>query len=390
MQGAYFHGRTRDDNRLEVGSEYYYVRRRMRFAGGDFDAHLEWSPLPSFVLSGGSNLIVDRERLPARIAVAKRSLEGARPGEVIPRASIYQGRKIFFNAAAYLQATYQTFDGRLGLTAGLRYDRHNVYGGQLSRRIGLVGQPFEKLHAKLLHGTAFQAPSPFLLYAVPASAGDVLGNRSLRPQFVNTFELQLEWEGWAPLTLSTDVAYSLIDDRTEFIQQGINKVARNVIETGTLSWENKAELQVQGWLNAYASFELQRTVLRTGQEGYAGQLIGSQGNIYPRAMVHAGLAAMPEGWPLRAAVLASYIGERRSSGNNTIRHGGTYSLEPYLLLEANLATRGFRILRHPEQELWFSFSAKNLLGATGPSPGFAGVDYPLSPRAFYLQANFRL
>ena len=44
IRAEYFQGGTRDNNRLEVGSEFYYVRRRFGFRGGDVDAHVEWSP----------------------------------------------------------------------------------------------------------------------------------------------------------------------------------------------------------------------------------------------------------------------------------------------------------------------------------------------------------
>src|SRR5262249_11023089 len=141
------------------------------------------------------------------------------PGEVIREASTYQGDKIFFNTGAYLQATGRAFQGRLGLTAGLRYDRHNIYGSQFSRRIGVVARPRSDLHPKLLHGSAFQAPSPFLLYAVPATSGDVVGNPDLRPQYVNTFEALVEYMPASFLTLSSDVAYSVLRDKTEFVQQ---------------------------------------------------------------------------------------------------------------------------------------------------------------------------
>ena len=60
--------------------------------------------------------------------------------------------------------------------------------------MGLVGSPRPNLHAKLLHGSAFKAPSPLLLYAVPSASGDVVGNPDLRPQYVNTFEFQLDYE----------------------------------------------------------------------------------------------------------------------------------------------------------------------------------------------------
>ena len=342
------------------------------------------------MLAVGGSLFVDDERLPASIAVAKQPIEGEMTGQMIYSASTYQGRKTFMNSAGYVQATWQAYEGRLGLTGGLRHDQHNVYGGQRSHRVGLVGSPLPNLHAKLLHGSAFQAPSPFLLHAVPASAGDVVGNPQLRPQYVNTYEFQLEYQPGAAFNLATDVAYSLLDDKTEFIQQGINRVARNLSRITSLSWESRAELKFREWLNAHVSFEMQRTVLRNVQPGYLAQLVGTEGSIYPRMMIHGGLAVQLGNWPLRAAIMASYIGTRRASETNIFFNAGAYTLPPYVLLDANLATRGFRVLSNPEQEVSFSISGKNLLGATGPVPGFFGVDYPLAPRALFGQMKLTL
>jgi outer membrane receptor for ferrienterochelin and colicins len=390
LRGSYFQGGTGDGNRLEVGSEYYYVRRSLGFRGGDLDGHLQWSPSLHWSFSSGVSLLLDDERLPSRIAVAKRPLESVRRGQVIDAASVHQGRRTFFNAGAYLQATLRTEDGRLGVTGGLRYDRHNVYGGQLSRRLGLVGTPLPNLHAKLLHGSAFQAPSPFLLHAVPAVAGDVVGNANRRPQYVNTFEFQLEYGPAEGLTLATDVAYSLLDDKTEFIQQGINKVARNVIRTGSLSWENRLDASLHKRVSAYLSYEMQRTIMRRGQEGYLGQVVGEQGSIYPNVMVHAGVAAQLGSWPLRLAILGSYVGPRRASETNILLNRGAYTLPSYVVLDANLATKGFEILRHGEQQVSLGLIGKNLLGARGPYPGFSGVDYPLAPRSVLAQLNLSL
>jgi outer membrane receptor for ferrienterochelin and colicins len=368
LRGSFFQGGTRDNNRLEVGSEYYYVRRRVGFRGADLDTHLLWSPGAHWAVVSGASLLLDDEQLPSRIAVAKRTIGEVRPGEPIDAASIYQGSKTFFNAAAYLQATVRTEGGGLGVTGGLRYDWHNVYGGQVSRRLGLVSSLLPNLHAKLLHGTAFQAPSPFLLYAVPSASGDVVGNANLRPQYVNTFEAQLEYRPIEGLLVSTDLAYSLLDDKPEFIQQGINKVARNVTRTGSLSWESRADATYK-WVSGYLSFELQRTVLRRGQEGYVGQVVGSRGTIYPGAMLHSGLAARLGAWPLRLAVLGSWIGSRRASETNILLNRGAYTLPPYFLLDANLASDGFQILRHGDQQVSIGISGKNLLDAKGRPPG---------------------
>jgi len=386
MRGAYFQGGTGADNRLEIGSEYYYLRRRLGFRGADLDGHLEWTVADDLVLAAGASGLLDDEELPSRIAVAKRDIAGVFRGDVIDAISVYQGRKTFVNGGAYLHALWETYDGRLGLTGGVRYDHHNIYGDQLSHRIGLVGSPRPTLHAKLLQGSAFQAPSPLLLYAVPSAAGDVVGNAQLRPQYVDTFEGEIEYTP-GPVSLSTDLAYSLLDDKTEFIQQGINKVARNVAHTATLSWESRAQLRLREWVNTFVSLELQHTVLRTGQQGYVAQVVGTAGSIYPRVMVHAGVVGQLGSLPVRAAILGSYIGVRRASETNILLNAGPYTLPPYFLLDANITTHGLRLFRRPEQEVSFSFSGKNLLGTSGPAPGFAGVDYPLSPRAFFVQMN---
>jgi iron complex outermembrane receptor protein len=389
VRAAAFRGGTRDNNRLEVGSEFFYVRPQLQFRGIDAEADLRWAPGTHFTVTGGTSLLIDDEQLPSRITVAKQATAGVQPGEVISAASIFQERKTFLNTGAYVQGTGRAWEGRIGLTAGLRYDRHNIYGDQLSHRVGLVGSPRPDLHAKLLHGRAFSAPSPFLMYAVPATTGDVVGNPGLRPQYVNTYEAQIEWTP-GPVRLSTDVAYNVLDDKTEFIQTGLNRVARNVARTATLSSESEATLMVSEWLNGRLSFEWQHTVLTTGQEGYARQVIGTQGTIYPRVMVHAGLAVQGPRWPLRLAVQSSYIGTRRASETNILLNRGSYTLPPYFLLEANLATRGIRLLRRPGPEVALSLSGKNLLGADGPTPGFSGVDYPLAPRGFFLQVNLTL
>jgi iron complex outermembrane receptor protein len=390
VRGAYCQGHTGDDNRVEVGSQFYFVRRRLGYRCGDGDGHLQWNPLDRLQLVAGASVLVDDELLPGRDGVLKQPIDSGRPGDRLDAISVEQGHKTFVNAGAYLQGTWQVIERLLGLTGGLRYDHHNVYGGQLSRRLGLVSSPRPDLHAKLLHGSAFKAPSPLLLYAVPATSGDVVGNQDLAPQYVDTYEFQIVYEPLPVLSLSTDVAYSVVDDKTEFVQQGINKVARNVAHSATWSWESLVEVKVRDWLRGQTSLELQRTVQDTGEEGYAGQLIGTRGSIYPRMMVHAGLVVQPAGFPLRAAVLGSYIGSRRASNNNILLNAGAYRLPPYVLLGATVATRGFRVLRDQEQEVSFSISGKNLLGATGPTPGFAGVDYPLAPRALFLQMNLTL
>ncbi len=394
FKGSVFRGGPGDDNRLEVGSEFYYVRRQFGFRGGDVDGQVEWTPGwakdGSVRLVAGASAFLDDEQLPSRVGISKQATDLVQPGDVIAPISIYQGRKSFLNSGVYLQGMWTAIENWLSLTGGLRYDRHNVYGGQISERVGLVSNPLSNLHAKLLYGSAFKSPSPLLLYAIPSAIGDVVGNPQLKPQFVRTVEFQLAWEPTDYISLSGNTAYNVLSDKTEFVQQGINKVARNVARAATLTWELMGEYKYQSVFRAHLSFETQRTVRRTGQDGYSAEVVGDAGGIYPNMMLHGGLAAQPTSLPLRATVQASWIGERRPSDTNILLNGGPYVLPSYLLLEAGLATTRFDLFGLDRHEVSFALTGKNLLGAGGPAPGFSGVDYPLTPRTFFLQANLAL
>jgi iron complex outermembrane receptor protein len=390
-----FRGRPGRDSRIEVGSDYYYVRRSYGFWGGELESQLEWKPrfasssrLRGSRIVAGASASLDRERLPSRLAISKQETKsGAHRGDVLPEISIQQGQRSFVNLGAYLQGTLAALSEQLSLNGGLRYDHHSVYGGQLSQRLGVVANPSATLHFKLLYGSAFKAPSPLLLHAVPSAIGDVEGNPDLKPQFVRTLELFVDWEAHPALELASGVAVNRLTDKTEFVQQGISRVARNVAQATTVSWESKAELKYKRMLRSYLSVELQKTVRRTAPEGYVAEVVGAESGIYPNLLVHAGTVVQPANLPVRGMAQASFIGRRRPSDGNIVVNGGAYSMPGYLLLEAGLSSVGFHPLGSARHELSLGLYGKNLLGSTGPAPGFSGVDYPLAPRSFFLELN---
>jgi outer membrane receptor for ferrienterochelin and colicins len=389
--GSLFRGGPGDDNRLEVGSAFYYVRRRFGFRGGDLDAQIDWAPpwppVRKMRVTIGASTSIDDELLPSPVGVAKEAVGDRQAGDALDVATVYQGRKLLINNGAYAQWMWNLLPDLLSVTGGLRYDRHNVYGGQLSGRVGLVSNPSPLLHMKLLYGSAFKAPSPTLLYAVPSAVGDVVGNAQLKPQYVRTLELQVAVEPFAFLSLTSDVAYSVLSDKTEFVQQGISEVARNVARAESVSWETRLEAKYQGMLRAHLAFEAQRTIRKTGQDGYAAEVVGEAGGIYPRYMMHTGLVIQPARFPLRTAVQASYVGTRGASDTNILLNGTPYDLPPYFLLEATISTIAFDPFGATNPVFSFAVTGKNLLNVGGPDPGFSGVDYPLRPRSLFLQMN---
>jgi iron complex outermembrane receptor protein len=111
--------------------------------------------------------------------------------------------------------------------------------------VGVVSNPTRPLHLKLLYGSAFKAPSPLLLYGVPFSIGDIVGNPNLKPQRVDTVEVQATLEPFKDLLFSTGLAYSRLLNQAEFVQQGFNSIARNLGALEALSWESSVRASYQ-------------------------------------------------------------------------------------------------------------------------------------------------
>jgi outer membrane receptor protein involved in Fe transport len=250
--------------------------------------------------------------------------------------------------------------------------------------VGAVSSPSKLVHLKVLYGSAFLAPSPLLMYGVPNRVGDVLGNPALAPQRVHTLEGQLSVHPWRGVSAATGLAYSLLLNKAAFVQQGLNRVAQNLSEMRALAWESELKLEIENWVNGYASFELPIVSRSLGQQGYQAELVGHSNVIYPSFIARGGLSVrLPAGVPLNAGVDAMYVGPRRASDMNLLEQGSDYRLPAYTMLSATLSTVPFEVLDGHKTVLMFK--ARNLLNVKGPDPGFAGVDYPLLSRSFFVQ-----
>ena len=380
--GTYFRGEPTKRDRIEVGSDTHWVRREFRYQGGEMGLNLGWKLLESLSLTAGLDVLYDENDVPSNLHVLKLDVESLLAGDVREATSTRQGIQAFVNGGAYLQALWTPIERWLSLTGGLRYDNHNIYGSQFSGRAGAVTSPMDGLHLKLLYGNAFKAPSPLLLYGQPVRIGDIIGNPDLKPQYIHTFEFQVSYAPWDFLTLRTDLAYSILLNKAEFTQQGLNKVARNVAELGALSWESELDLHWKQWLRGYVNFAFQHLVRDLGEAGYVSELVGSGLSLYPAVLLHFGLRGRLPGLPLRAGLEGTIMGERRASDDNILEAGEAYNLDPIFLLDAHLALS--------DLEFWtghkttFMLVGRNLLGGTGSNPGYAGFDLPLAPRTILL------
>jgi iron complex outermembrane receptor protein len=239
---------------------------------------------------------------------------------------------------------------------------------------------------KLLYGSAFKAPSPYLLYAVPLRPGDVAGNSSLKPQYIHTVEGQVSFSPLKVLSATTGLSHSWLLDKAEFTPQGINQAATNVAKQRSLSWESRVNARYRDDVDSYVSFELVRSRRDLGEEEYAAKLVGSKNVVYPPWIARMGAAVrIPSApaVPLEAAVQGMIVGPRRAADTSIVENGGSFTLPTYGMLNLSLSTRELYLIRGHESRI--AIRARNVLGVTGPDPGFSGFELPLAPREIMLE-----
>ncbi len=385
LWARYLCGGPTEDDRIETGdSDIFYVRRKFGYRGADGAAELSYQPVERLTIVAGLEALFFEQQLPSNLRILTADTSGYAAGDVVESASQRQGVQDFRNAGAYAQALWEALPSTLNFTAGLRYDHNSIYHSQLSGRAALVYNVLPELVAKLLYGNAFKAPSPELLYALPLRPGDILGNPDLSPQRVHTVEGQLSYRFAQHFLATTGLAYSYLLNKAEFVQQGLNRMAENVARAATLSWESELRVDRQDKLGGYASFEFVAARWNRGDPAtYQTRLLGSESSIYPPYQARLGAYGRLPELPLRASAEAVCVGPRRASEMNILERGAPYELDTYVRLDATVSTVGLELIGKRETRV--SLFGKNLLGTTGPDPGYAGVDYPLAPRTIMLQ-----
>lgn len=208
--------------------------------------------------------------------------------------------------AAYLQDEYQILDN-LSLTAGVRYDHYDTFGGTANPRLALVYKPLEGTVFKLLYGEAFRAPSAFEFYY--ADGQTTKANPSLKPEKIRTYELVYEQYLGAHFRSSLSGFYYRIDDL--ITQQTDPTDGFNQFNNIDKADAKGVELELEGkWANGLQgrfSYTFQDTEdVQTGK-----RLTNS-----PRHLVKANLIA-----PLMREILFAGIEEQLMS-NRTTPSGG--------------------------------------------------------------------
>jgi iron complex outermembrane receptor protein len=148
-------------------------------------------------------------------------------------------RKIY---AAFLQHTWTPWK-QLTLTAGARFDHYSDVGNTLNPRLGIVISPSDRWRIKGMAGRAFRAPSFFERVQSDFSSltGRLIENPDLRPETIETFEVQVSFSPTESVSISVNGFYNDIQDAIHQVtveQPGVPTQTR---------WENAVSRDWKGF-----------------------------------------------------------------------------------------------------------------------------------------------
>ena len=386
---SYHMGSPGDDDRIEVGSDAYYIRRDFGYKALETNLELNWQVHEDFGTIAAVEFSADWENLPSSLRVLRSTIGDVSAGDVMESSSTRQGNASLYNVGALTQAIWSGLAPYLSLTGGLRFDNHNLYGNQLSGRAGIISNPIRIIHIKLLYGSAFKAPSPLLLYGVPHDVGDIIGNRDLKPQKVHTLEARFTLKPNKYVSADTGVSYSLLKDKAAFVQRGINRVADNISKMKSVSWESELAFMYNDWIRSNLGFEYQWTSQEASSTDsvYQSYLMAGKNEVYPQYIARGAISGQLPFIPLQLSTLLMYVGPRPASAMNALENVGTYELPAYFKLDVTLSTNAFQFLEG--RDTIISVTGKNLLNQQVADPGFAGIDYPRLPLIVFAQLEQR-
>jgi len=221
---------------------------------------------------------------------------------------------------------------------------------------------------KLLYGRAFRAPSFHELYAQNNPVG--LGNPSLDPERIDTYELAFSFEPIHNLNTSLSLYHFKAEDMIDFIDNADgSKTAQNInnIKGQGIELEGDWEINKNWTVIAYYSF--QKTINDDNDK---------QLPYIPKQHLYLDVR-----WTFSPDWLASaqlnWIGERKRAEGDSRKPISDYTL-------LNLTVRRKHIAKHWE----IAATVKNLLDEDirEPSDGKIPGDYPMNERSAFIELSY--
>jgi outer membrane receptor protein involved in Fe transport len=260
-------------------------------------------------------------------------------------------------------------------------------------RFGAVAKIIEGLYLKALYGTSYVPPAPSQLGAVPLQlSGGVEGNPDLNSQSAQTPEGAIIFHYWKPLKLQLSVFYTKIENRVEFVQNGLVLTADNLTDSTSIGGTLSANFNWR-FLFAKGDVALVKTKIEdpdlpsfTWTTVYADDIEGGRKSPnFPSILSHFNLGVRFPEYHFQVALIGAYVGERKSSYTNIVENRESYLLDSYMTLGAHIKSVDLRFFGN--RETTFSLHGNNLTNTQYAHGGALGVDIPALGISAFLKIS---
>lgn len=141
------------------------------------------------------------------------------------------------------------------LTAGVRYDHYSDFGGTTNPRLALVWDATYNLVVKIMHGTAFRAPSFAEQYSINNPV--VVGSPDVRPETIFMDELGFAWQATADL--QTNLNFFSYEMKNIILANAAKAEYQNAGDQTGRGFELESTLDVTSSFRLTGSFSLQHS-----------------------------------------------------------------------------------------------------------------------------------
>ncbi len=283
-------------------------------------------------------------------------------------------------------------------TSGLRFDKHSVYGDEITYRAALVYKFTEKVYTKLLFGTSFKAPSSSQLYTNFIKTDGVIGNPDLEPEKAKIIDLQVAGQVTSHVFFNVDLFTSKTKNKVELgtplgSSEATNVRALNLSEISSWGFEGELMFNIARF-STYFNYAYQKSEIAKSRVDEPASIYDAKTNLYPAHMVKFGVNRKFPSVHLNINLEGRHIDSRIASEENTIALDrityltfynayldNRYGLDYYTVFDFMISTLNLKLFGDMETE--FIFKVYNALDEKYAFPGYSGdFDIPGLERSF--------
>jgi len=262
------------------------------------------------------------------------------------------------------------------LTMGLRFDHYSDFGDTTNPRVALVWSARHNLTIKALYGEAFRAPS----FAETGEKANpiLLGNPSLKPETLKSYELAFNYKPSYDLTLDLNLFQYYWKDIIQFVPDAgdTTRTAQNTGEQEGHGIELEAAWQVNTYLSVLSNYSWQKSEDELNNADAAN---APEQQLYIRANT-----SLPGGWNM--TLQANRVMDRNRAFDDPRQDIDDYTTVDFSLRKSFLG-----------DQLKLSLISKNIFNDDAREPSSNGQpmpaitnDLPLDRRRIYGEIRYQL